>query len=456
MNDDSSPGFQHVLAEFLAETRFEDLPAQVVRRTRWVLADTLAVIAGGMQEPEPKALARMIADEEGTGPATVIGSRLRLGMAHAAFLHGTAGTFLELDEGNQYCRGHPGIHVVPCALGRAEASDAGMDDLLLAIAVGYEIGARIGIASRIRMSMHPHGTWGTVAAAVTAGKLGGCDARQFRALINISASLGLATSRRTMLEGGTVRNSYAGFSNEVGIRAEQMLRAGITGERDGLGVVFGSVVSESFDEAALLAELGTRWEVARNYFKRHACCRYNHGSLDALQAIAAGQPGGRLDPARVAGVQVHTYSLAAQLSDQEPDNMLAAKFSVPFAVATTLVHGEARVEQFRPPALHDEAVRALARKVTVHEDPTLTAMMPAHRPSRVEVALDDGRVLSAQVMSNRGDTEDPYPESELETKFLELGEPVWGAARSGEILERAMGMAGNDPVRRLCALLPSR
>ena len=31
--------------------------------------------------------------------------------------NGTAGTMLELDEGNQYARGHPGIHVVPAALG---------------------------------------------------------------------------------------------------------------------------------------------------------------------------------------------------------------------------------------------------------------------------------------------------------------------------------------------------
>ena len=83
---------------------------------------------------------------------------------------------MELDEGNQFGRGHPAIHVFPAVLAMAEEGLFSGRDLILALVLGYEVGTRIGIAAKIRMSMHPHGTWGTVGAAVAVGKLTGYTA----------------------------------------------------------------------------------------------------------------------------------------------------------------------------------------------------------------------------------------------------------------------------------------
>ncbi len=454
MPEGSSSSHQQALAEFLSATGFAQLPGEVVARARWVVADSLAVIGAAMQEPEMRSLVTLLAEEEGAGPATVVGASAKLARSMAAFANGTAGTFLELDEGNQFARGHPGIHVVPASLARGEATGCSGSELLLAIALGYEVGSRIGIASKIRMSMHPHGTWGTVGAAVAAGKLSGLDAQGFRDLVNLSSCLGLTTSRRTMLEGGTVRNSYSGISNELGLRAEQMLRAGFTGEAEGLRTVYGSVISEVFEEHLMTEALGERWEIARNYFKMHACCRYNHGSLDALGLILAQRPDGKLAAEQIERIDVETYSLAAQLCDQAPGNMLAAKFSLPFSVATTIVNGGAQPESFGPEARADATTRALAQKVFVREDPALTGMMPEHRPSRVTITLTGGERIKAEVLSNKGDTEDPYSEADLERKFQRLGEPVWGKAHAARILETVMRLDRLADVRELMALLP--
>ncbi len=97
-------------------------------------------------------------------------------------------------------------------------------DAILATALGYEIGARIGIASKLRVTMHPHGTWGTVGAALAIAKLNRASPRLIAETVNIASSLGLTTSRRTMLEGGTVRNTYAGFSNMLGMMAFDLAR----------------------------------------------------------------------------------------------------------------------------------------------------------------------------------------------------------------------------------------
>ena len=189
----------------------------MVERTKLVLLDCIGAIAAGMQEPEMRNLVARLAEREaGDGQVPVIGAGRRMSALLASLLNGTAGTMLELDEGNQYARGHPGIHVVPAASPRANASRYPAETSCLAVALGYEIGARVGIASKLRVTMHPHGTWGTVGAALAAAKLNGAEADTVIETINVASTLGLATSRRTMLEGGTVRNTYAGFSNQLG------------------------------------------------------------------------------------------------------------------------------------------------------------------------------------------------------------------------------------------------
>ena len=428
------------LISYICDCNFEDFPPEVITRAKAVLADSIAVIGAGAQEKEIKALIRQVVKPDGPRLSTVIGAGMRTEPSKAGLINGTAGTFLELDEGNQFARGHPGIHVVPAALALAEARRLSGRQLLTALIHGYEVAARIGIACKIRMSMHPHGSWGTVGAAVAVGKLLGYDNTAMREMINVSSSLTLATSRRTMLEGGLVRNVYSGVSGYMGILAHQLVDAGFNGEKDGLQTVFGSVVSDTFDRETMTDGLGRHFEIMRNYFKRHACCRYNHATLDALQEIVARAPGGHIRPEDVRDVEVSTYSLAAQLCDQQPKNTLAGKFSIPFAVATTLVHGHTGVSCFTPQAIQNPAARELAKNVRVIEDPELTAMMPGQRPSRVALTLKDGTQLKAEAFVNKGDFEDPYSPGDLLEKYFELATPVWGQDTAEKIYTAVANM----------------
>lgn len=452
MQRPATPGWLTELADFCAGLRYDDLPEAVVARTLQVIGDCVAAIAAGAQEPETVALAYRLAPIGHPAGAAIIGAGRSTTPAQAAFLNGTAGTMLELDEGNQFARGHPGIHVVPAVLAAARQSAARGSDVITAVALGYEIGARIGIASKLRVTMHPHGTWGTVGAAVAIAWLNRRDAAAMTETINVASSLGLSTSRRTMLEGGTVRNSFAGFSNQLGLTIDDLVAAGFTGEADGLGTVYGTVIAEDWRPELMVEALGQRWEIARNYFKRHACCRYNHGALDALAQIVAGE-GGSIAPKAIARIDVGTYVWAAQLAGQEPHNMLAAKFSLPFSIATTIVHGAATVEAFRQPARDDSVIRDLARRIFVSEDEAATAKLPGLRPARVTLTLTDGRVLEAEALTNRGDTEDPYSAAEIREKFFDLASPVWGEPHAAAILAQIDALPGTDDLDALNRLL---
>jgi 2-methylcitrate dehydratase PrpD len=418
------------LCGFAAGLRFEQLGAQTVEQAKVVIADTLAAVAAGSREPEVVALARRVRQQ---GSSTVIGAGIRASASCAAFLNGVAGTWLEMDEGNRFSRGHPSVHVLPAALACAEERGLAGRDLLVAVVLGYEVGARIGIASNLRPAMHPHGTWGTVGAAVAVAKLAGADAAKMREVVNVASSLTLATSKNTMLQGGTVRNAYAGVSNQMGLLALELVECGFSGERDGLASVFGAVVSESFDREKMAGGLGERWQIDMNYFKRHSCCRYNHGTLDALDGILARTP---VDAGEVERIDVATYRHAAELDDQAPRNVLAAKFSVPFAVATRIVTGSSGLKSFTWERVRDDAIQGLAKRVFVREDSALTAMLPQLRPARVSIRLRDGRELRGSADANRGDDQDPYSRAELAEKFLELTARAWPLAASRRLHDK--------------------
>lgn len=428
-------------ARFARAARFDDLPPEVVQRSLLVILDSIGAIIAGRAEPEVQAAGKRLAK---AGRARKGGSPL----LHA-FIDGTAGTMLEIDEGNQYARGHPGIHVVPAVLAAGRSRNISGQDAILATALGYEIGARIGIASKLRVTMHPHGTWGTVGAALAIAKLNKASANDFVEVINVASSLGLTTSRRTMLEGATVRNTYAGFSNMLGLMAWDLVRSGFTGEADGVGSVYGGIAADDWRPDEMVSELGQRWEIARNYFKRHAACRYNHGALDALQKIVA-EAGGRIEAEKVASITVDTYVWAAQLDHPAPGNMLAAKFSMPFSLATHIVNGAATLDAFRDAARLDHVTRALATRISINEDPAMTARLPGLRPARVRLTMTDGRVFEAEALTNKGDTEDPYTADEVIAKFLEITAPVIGRPRAAELATAVMSL---DSVPALSAIL---
>ncbi len=435
---------------FAAGLEAADLPAAVVDQAKLVLLDTLGVIAAGMGEPEMRRLSEALGGD--TGPVPVIGAGVRRAAGTACLLNGAAGTMLELDEGNQYSGGHPGVHVIPALLAVAASRPVSGADFLTALVLGYDLGARVGIASTRRMSMHPHGTWGTVGAGLAVARLSGGSAADIAATVNIAADLTIASSRRTIMEGATVRNMYCGAANQLGLLAWQMHKSGFTGEADGVASVFGAVSGEAFDPTQMTLDLGVRWEITRNYFKRHAACRYLHGALDALDQARAAAP----EPLRaedIAAIEVHGYALSAQLDNPAPQTTLAAKFSLPFALASSLVHGSASVPAFQAQALADPRVAALIARVRIHEDPAYTAAFPTQRPARVAVVLKDGRRLEARTVFNRGDAEDPYSPAEVRAKFDALAGAAWGGAQAGRIASLVMGLDGAPDAGPLVAAL---
>jgi len=418
---------------FAAALETGALPDAVRRRAAWIVADSIAAIAAGLRVPEMRALAQRLIAADGAGPARLIGLPGRGSVKEVAFLHGTAGTWLELNEGHLGSKGHPAIHVLPAIWALAEARGASGRALIAALVAGYEVGARIGRASRLRQAVHPHGTFGTVGAAVGVARLAGGDAGCIAAAVNVASSLGLATSRRTLLEGSTVRNVYAGASARAGLLALDLVECGFTGEADGLASVYGAVYADAFSPEEALRGLGEEWMLTRGYIKLHPCGRYLHSALDLAEALLA-RHGDGFDAARVAAITIGAYHPLSMLGGQTPESSFGARFSAPFAVASLLVAGGRDFANFEAEALADPRRTALAQRICVEEVPAFTAAYPARQLCTMTVTWDDGREESVEASHIRGEAENPHDEADLVAKFHTICEPLWGTAATRETL----------------------
>jgi 2-methylcitrate dehydratase PrpD len=341
-------------------------------------------------------------------------------------LNGTAGTWLELDEGNLFAKGHPGIQVVPAAVALAQEIGASGADLLLAVALGYEVSARISRAANVKLSIHPHGTYGVIGAALAAAKLKGFDAAQMAELLNVSATMGMATSRQTLLDGATVRNIFTGHSGFMGLTAVRLVECGFTGEIDGVGNVYSRVLSDVFDPQRMIADMGTEWLIAKNYFKLHPTGRYVHSAIDALEDLLSRVPGTRLDIARIRTIRVRAYMLAAMLAEKHVVSSFGARFSVPFALASILYHGRSGLQSFDDAAVANPHIQALAAKVDIAEDKAYTARFPEEQVCDLAIELDDGTLMEGRCIVTKGEPAKPHSEDELKGKFFDLGAPIWG------------------------------
>jgi len=418
------------LAAFACRTRLADLPAKVLKRTRWVVADSLPVIAAGMQQPEMQALLKHALP---AGKAWVLGTRKRANALDAALLNGTAGTWLELNEGNLFAKGHPGIQVVPAAVALAQESGASGEALLMAVAVGYEVSSRISRAAQMKIAVHPHGTWGTLGAAVAAGRLKGFDERRMLELINVSATMGMATSRQTLLDGATVRNIFTGHAGYMGLMAARLIECGFTGEADSPAAIYGKVLADGFDPAKATEGLGREWMLAQGYFKLHPTGRYVHSVIDALEDLLSRS--GKLDLAAIERIEVKAYRLAAMLKEKRVTSSFGARFSVPFALATILFHGRPELAAFEQAAVDHPAIQALAARVNLQEEASYTARYPAEQVCDVRIIMSDGRSLEGRCTVTKGEPAKPHQPEELRAKFMQLGAPLWGEPLAQRLLD---------------------
>ena len=430
------------LARFAARTRWEDVPEPVQQHAKLVLLDTFGVILAGSERPEVRQLRDRLTAGAGIG-ATVFGRDWPIHDPRtAALLNGIAGRSIELCEGLRLVSGQAALQVLPGVLAVGEHLGSSGHEILAAFVLGYDVAGRLAGGFMPRPLAHQNGQVSLLAAAAAGARLHGLDTDGVSRAMRIATTLLLTPSYTNAVAGATTLNVAGGMSGFAAALAPELVLAGFEAQPNAIEEALGNLVGSGFTPEEITDDLGTRWEITRNYFRLYACCNPIHPALDCLQAALAAL---RPRPDEIERIDIATYRFASVMRNPDPANYFASKYSLPHAAATMVVRGSAGFAALDDSALEDPVIAALRRRVHITEDTAMSAVAPRLRPARVTVTLADGRQSTQTRDSHRGDFQEPFAESEIRAKFHELAGvflTAEGAAKVEQAIDRCEQWTG--------------
>lgn len=384
----------------------------------------------------------------GSGPAACWFSGERLTVPGAAFVNAAIASALDLDDGHRAASGHPGAAVIPAVLATAEAIGADAERVLMAIALGYEVGVRIS-AARDFKSLHTFdsGLWCGQGVAAAVGWLRGLPPVAIANAIAIAGTTapGQTATGYTRLMGNNVKEGIP-WATATGLTAVELAANGFTGPVDFLDD------TARYDQATLTEGLGRRWRIEDVYFKLYSCCRWAHAAIDGMLEIRAQEDVAAAD---IVAVRIETFAQTLALNnDLAPPTLEAAQYSVPFCVAAAAVHGPAALLPLEEARLTDRAVLDCAPKIAVTVDTALDPMFPAAVPARVIVETRRAR-FSRTILAPRGEPTNPLGWDDLRTKFEALAKNRLPPGATAALIDALASLDVGD-LRPLFSALPAR
>jgi 2-methylcitrate dehydratase PrpD len=441
------------LADYIAGTIRRALPAEVIAKTKLHVLDTLAAMLSGSRL-KPGELAAAYVDRLGGRPeATVIGTRILTSAVNAALANGMMGHADETDDSHLAGLFHPGCGIVPAALAVAEQSGLGGQDLIRAVALGYDIGARIAPALGSRRSdtaSHSTHSLATLfGAAAAAAALLRLDVTQVRYVLSytVQQASGVAFWSRDH-EHIEKAFDFGGMGARNGVAAATMVAAGFTAVDDPFGGTHNLFTALAASPApdALVAGLGSRFEIMQASIKKWCVGSPIQAALDALTLLMAEH---RLTASNVRRMVVDMPDDRLHIVNDRtiPDICLQHLLALTLADGTLTfasAHDYARMA--------DPAVLAIRGRITVVPSPELTVAVPA-RQAIVAVETTDGRTLRHRTTAVRGTPDNPMETTEVEDKARDLMGPVVGAARAAQLVKAVASLERMGRVIELRPLL---
>ena len=339
------------LAVFISDTRYEDLPEPVVRMAKRLILDTFGNAIGGFASGGAKLALAAKRELGGTPESSVFVTGHKTSCTSAAFCNAILASALEADD-TCLTLGHHGQCSIMPAVAVGERVGASGRDLITAVALAYELGARVASAMR-HVVREPEGAllfspsgggvnWVVFAAAAGAAKMFGLDASKTANALGIAGVLSVVPTggRWDMPPRPDMKYNPYAFMAESGTLAAVLSKNGFTGTRD---IFDGDVATMNANwwqmsgcvgnvpEDAVRG-LGDRWIMLDASIKPYPSCRFIHGPLALFERIVAEQ---KIAVDEIEQVDIHAiqqmfgFKMDQALVGGEPD----CQFSMPHCLA---------------------------------------------------------------------------------------------------------------------------
>jgi 2-methylcitrate dehydratase PrpD len=415
------------LSTYMSEARNRSLPDAVLEKTKHHILDTFAAMISGAELPPGRAAIQFARTYGGQKVATIAASNLLCGPIEAALANGVLAHADETDD--SWPSGwHPGCNVVPSALAVGEQFKITGAHFARAVALGYDIGARMLTALRpgvFETHKSTHSIGGIFGAGATAGCAAGLNPQQMRWLIDYTAqqSSGIAAWSRDTdhIEKGF---AFGGMPARGGVTSALLVHSGWTGVDDILSGEDNFLLANAphGDPAALIHQLGERYEIVRTSIKKWTVGSPIQAPLDAFEIILKRQP---LEPDQVQEMIVRMDPRTSVVNNREmPDiciQHILAVMLLDKTVTFRSAHDKPRMQN--PLVLRH---RAKVRLDPAAGQPLLTLILT----NGTKITQDVGPVL--------GTEGNPMTRAQVVAKARELIMPILGASTTGKLIERIL------------------
>ncbi|MDB5839042.1 MAG: MmgE/PrpD family protein [Herminiimonas sp.] len=439
------------MARFLAEARWDDIPAAVRHEAMRSLMNFFATALGGCRDPAIETAAAVLGRFSAGSNATTIGRPEKYDSLTAASLNAMSANVFDFDDTHVPTIIHPTAPVAPAVFALAESARLTGRQLLLAFILGVELECRLGNAvspGHYQRGWHITATCGVFGAAVAAGKALGLDARR------MAWAIGHASAQSSGLVetlGSMSKSIGIGNAARNGIVSALLAERNFTGPERPLEGRHGflHVMADQHNIDALTAELGARWEILSNTYKPYPCGVVLMPVIEATVALHANP---ELSLAEIERIELTGNPLLRVRTDRPGvQTGREAQVSAQHGVAVALSRGKAGLVEFSDACVAEPDLRALGAKVVFIDDDQYSV-----DAARVTVFMRSGESFSEFVGAAHGGLARPLTDLQLESKLRELNRYGGSGCDADRLIDAIWALGRSDDAGAVMALASGR
>ncbi len=460
-----APGLTKSVAEFIVNTKYEEIPAEVIELGKKSILDGFGLsLAGSVSVMGP--IAREYVKTFGLGEqhASVIGTGMKSHSRFAAFLNGIsihADDFddTQLSAAKDRIYGlltHPTVGVLPPAFAICELTRRSGKELMLAYHLGVEIECKIAEAISPRHydeGFHTTGTCGSLGSTAACSKLRGLSVLQATYAMGIGAT-----------EGGGFRDNFgsmtkpfhAGHAAENGTVAADLAALGWTAANNILEAPLGFFQAEGggFDPSAIVGRFGKPWTFVSPgvSIKPYPSGSLSHPAMGELMRLIREHD---IKAADVEKVDVGAnHAMTTSLLHHDPMTGLQGKFSMEFCMSILLLDRKAGLSQFQDKVVQRPDVQAMIKRIHFYIDPEAENAGLDKMTSILKITMRDGKVYSGRAEFAKGSPSNPMSYDEVADKFRGCAEfAKWPAAKAETVIASVKSLENESDMSKLVAAL---
>lgn len=441
------------IAYYALSVRPESLSHEVIHEVKRRILDSLACAIGAYDSKASKVVLKACSKVKGKYKAPLFGKKKEVFYEEAAFANGALVRYLDFNDTYLSLEpAHPSDNIAPL-IACAQAYDKSGLDLILAIAIAYEVQCQLCDGASLRAKGIDHVTYGAFSSASGAGTLMELDEEQLENALNIAGVCNIAT-RQTRVGEMSMWKACA-FSNAArqGLFASRLAKDGMTGPAP---IFEGTKGFETLVSGPINLHMPNPGEEPRKiletYIKPYPVEYHAQSAVEA--AIKLQKEGLKLD--QIQDMTIFTHGASYQIIGSEPEKWRptskeTADHSLPYCTAIALRDGDISDESFHKKNYRDSTMLRFLKKVKVVEEPKYTADYPKSFGNRLEINLTNGKKITKEVLHPFGHPKNPMSDEDIFNKWRKLASPHLSQEKIDKQIEKVMKL---DEAKDLSGLLP--